>query len=280
MSKIFILLPVHNRRAITEKFIACLSAQTFSNYHLILIDDGSIDGTAEMVKSKIVNATVLTGCGDWWWAGSLQKGLDWLKNNVVDGRDIILFINDDVCFEPAYLEQACGVMNKKNGFLVLSRFNTEKNSMNIETGVTADLKNFTFKQAALAEQVNCLSTRGLFIHWEVVKAIGDFYPKLLPHYLSDYEYSLRAYRKGFKCESSQELLITPNHDLTGYHQISEVLFGEFISKYFSKKSPNNPCFWTSFVILTSTPLWIIPNLIRVWKRATWAIFSAWLVSRK
>ena len=60
-SKIYILLPVHNRRDQTKTFIDCLTAQTYQNYHLILIDDGSTDGTAEMVQSKIPLAIIIKG---------------------------------------------------------------------------------------------------------------------------------------------------------------------------------------------------------------------------
>ena len=96
MSKIYILLPVHNRKEITRGFIECLKTQTFQDYHLVLIDDGSNDGTAVMVKEHIPSATVLRGTGDWWWAGSLQQGIEWLRQQKVHDDDAVLMINDDV----------------------------------------------------------------------------------------------------------------------------------------------------------------------------------------
>jgi len=76
---IYILLPVHNRLEITQRFITCLKAQTYQKYHLILIDDGSSDGTAEMVQENISSLTVVRGKGSWWWAGALQQGYRWLR---------------------------------------------------------------------------------------------------------------------------------------------------------------------------------------------------------
>ena len=58
MPKIYILLPVHNRREVTRGFVECLAAQTFSDYHLVLIDDGSTDGTAEMVQAQMHHSSV------------------------------------------------------------------------------------------------------------------------------------------------------------------------------------------------------------------------------
>ena len=80
---IYILLPVHNRRELTRDFIDCLKAQTYQNFHLVLIDDGSTDGTDQMVRERIENLTVIRGNGDWWWAGSLQQGFNYLKKKAV-----------------------------------------------------------------------------------------------------------------------------------------------------------------------------------------------------
>ena len=47
---IHVVTSVHNRYAITEKFVKCLQAQTCKDIHLLLVDDGSTDGTDKMVK--------------------------------------------------------------------------------------------------------------------------------------------------------------------------------------------------------------------------------------
>ena len=60
---VFVLVPVHNRREITRKFIACLTKQTYSPLQIIVIDDGSSDGTADMVRQDAPNAHVIRGDG-------------------------------------------------------------------------------------------------------------------------------------------------------------------------------------------------------------------------
>ena len=279
MSKIYILLPVHNRKEITRSFVECLKVQSFSDYQLVLIDDGSTDGTAEMVLEYIPSATVLLGAGDWWWAGSLQRGLDWLKVQQVSDDALVLFINDDVSFALNYLECAIRVMADKKGVLMLSRHKSTGNGEISESGVLADLRRLAFNIAVSANQINCLSTRGLFIHWGDVRAIGDFHPKLLPHYLSDYEYTIRAHQKGFKCETSAYLLIEPNDETTGYHVICDKLFGDFLKKYFSIKSAGNPVYWSVFVLLTVNPIYMIQNLARIWVGAGKTILKAFFTSR-
>jgi GT2 family glycosyltransferase len=262
--KIYILLPVHNRKAVTAGFVGSLNKQTFRDYHLVLIDDGSTDGTAEMVMKAIPSVTVLRGTGGWWWAGSLQRGLDWIKEEKIADDSIVLFINDDVQFEPDYLERAAKLMGRKQGALVVSRTREPKTGEITETGVTADLRRLTFTISSTPDSINCLPTRGLFGHWGDIRRIGDFHPRLLPHYLSDYEYTIRAHKLGMKCESSSELVIASNEETTGYRQIKEPSVRTALAKLFSKKAPANPVYWTSFIVLAVPPKWIVPGLLRIW----------------
>ena len=52
---LYILLPVHNRREITKRFVECLKRQTLQDFQLILIDDGSTDDTVKIIKKLIKN---------------------------------------------------------------------------------------------------------------------------------------------------------------------------------------------------------------------------------
>jgi GT2 family glycosyltransferase len=264
MELVHILLPVYNRRAVTEKFIECLCAQSYRNYHLLLIDDGSTDGTSEMVSERINNLTVLRGVGDWWWAGSLQQGIEWLKRNAADD-DVVLFINDDVTFGPEFLMKAVELLQGYRGMLLPQVLNTRSGCIE-ESGVEADLRKLTFKTASSPERINCLPTRGLFMYLSVIKQVGDFFPRLLPHYLSDYEYTIRAYRMGIPLRTSPELTISFNEMTTGYRNIESDSFVDFLTKYFSNKYVNNPIHWSMFILLSSPKMYIPWHLLKVWAR--------------
>ena len=70
---IYVITAVHNRYAITEAFVQRLLEQSEKDWNLILVDDGSTDGTADMVKSLVPEAVILNGDGDLWWGGALHK---------------------------------------------------------------------------------------------------------------------------------------------------------------------------------------------------------------
>jgi len=265
MKKIYILLPVHNRKEITRSFINCLTSQTFKNYHLILIDDGSTDGTAEMVKEQVENLTILQGNGNWWWAGCLQRGIEWLQNNKNDQEDIILIINDDVEFDENFLETGLQLIKSNDKSLILAQHIDPKTGICHETGVDIDLRYLSFRIASSSATINCLSTRGLFLKKSYLKKIGGFYPNLLPHYWSDYEFTIRAKRKGFKLMTSPKLAISLKHP----EQFSALNFGflkDFtISNILSKKAIH-PIYSSIFVLIASPIIWIPINIAKIWTR--------------
>lgn len=264
MQKIYILLPAHNRCSVTERFIDCLAAQTYVNYHLILIDDGCTDGTTEMVQSKIKNLTVLKGRGDWWWAGSLQQGINWLEQRGVEGREIVLFANDDITFEADFLQKAVSILDSLDAALLLPYLCDEKSGLPQESGVDADLHKLTFSPAASPDKINCLPTRGLFMRMSDLRKIGKFHPRLLPHYLSDYEFTIRAHRKGLRLITSADIAIQLDRAQTGYRSLGDLDFINFLKRYFSKRHTSNPIYWSTFILLTVPNLHIPGHLFRLW----------------
>ncbi len=262
MEKIYILLPVHNRRKVTLCFITCLKAQTFQNYHLVLIDDGSTDGTENMVRAEILALTVIKGNGNWWWAGSLQHGYLWLKSQNVRNSDIVMIINDDTEFEPHFLETAANILKRYTHTLLLAQAYSQQTKQLIDPGTKIDWRRMEFQPALSQAEINCLSTRGLFLRYSDFIEINGFYPRLLPHYTSDYEFSIRASHKGFQLITNPTLYLWVNEDSTGEHSLS--LGNPF--NIFSRKSALNPIYLSIFILLACPWHWKLYNLLRVWKR--------------
>lgn len=272
MQKVYILLPVHNRSAVTERFIDCLAAQTYANYHLVLIDDGSTDHTDQMVQAKIKNLTVLKGRGNWWWAGSLQQGINWLGKHGVQGRDIVVIANDDITFEADFLQKGVSILDNLDAALLLPYLRDEKSGLPQESGVEADLRKLVFSIAASPDKINCLSTRGLFMWMSDLQKIGKFHPRLLPHYLSDYEFTIRAHRKGLRLITSADIAIQLDREETGYRNLENLPLMDFIKRYFSKKNVNNPIYWSTFILLAVPKSHVAGHLFRLWVSTSKTLF--------
>jgi len=268
MNTVHVLLPVHDRKQVTLDFLRCLKAQTYPSIRLMLIDDGSADGTQEAVRADYPSVEVIQGDGTWWWAGCLQRGLDRLKQKATQDSDIILFANDDTAFAADFVERAVKYLADKPGCMLLSRLRNPATGEIREAGVRADLREMTFQVASDPLTINCLPTRGLFMRWGDIKRAGDFRPLLLPHYLSDYEYTIRAIRKGLKGVTTESVWLEPNLALTASRDFGSLTGWRFVRELVSPKCPINPVYRSSFVILACPARWIVRNLALIWWQAT------------
>lgn len=60
MVKFSVIIPAYNAAKTIERCIESVHSQTYTNWELFVIDDGSIDNTAEIAKAKILHGEVIT----------------------------------------------------------------------------------------------------------------------------------------------------------------------------------------------------------------------------
>ena len=104
LETIHIVVPVHNRKALTERFLDCLAQQTFRNFTVIVVDDGSSDGTSELIRKRFPDVILLRGDGNLWWSGATNMGIRHALRHTSD-NDALLIINDDLEGDPDYLNR-------------------------------------------------------------------------------------------------------------------------------------------------------------------------------
>lgn len=249
-NKVYILLPVHNRKSITQKFVSLLKQQDYSNYTLLLIDDGSIDGTAESICEGLPETIVLKGSGGWWWAGSLQQGYKWLKKQEITEEDIVLIMNDDTEIQKDFLSKGIYILNQnKRTLLLATAYDSGTNTL-VDSGVSYNFKQNILNKPDENNPINCLSTRGLFLKATDFIDLGGFHPRILPHYASDYEFTIRAYKKGYKLICSEEVKLWFDNLTTGFHGIGSYKWNEFRKIYFSKRYVDNPIYVFNYYLLS------------------------------
>lgn len=263
---IYILLPIYNRKTITLKFVDCLLKQTYTNFKLILIDDGN-DGTDNEVLKRLPETIVIKGNGNLWWAGALQKGYEWLANADLNDQDIVLLINDDTTFKEDFLENAVDVLHSYPDKTIIKAL-----SVDIDSGETGDgLLFYNYKKLKFenpesenSREGNCTATRGLFLFARDFFSIGGFIPHKLPHYLSDYEYTYRAYKQGFRLATDEKLYLYADFKTTGVQGVKSYTFPKLIRILFSKRNTSNPVYWFNFILLTTEKkVYIVRNIILV-----------------
>jgi GT2 family glycosyltransferase len=250
-SAVYVILPVHDRINTTKHFIKCLKNQTHSNFHLILVDDGCSDGTPEYVLSQIQKVTVLKGNGKLWWAGALDMAHRHLARCDISDADVVLIINDDTSFRSDYLQKLVCDPALTPTSLVVSPGHCRTSGVT-EYGFLIDWDEFSIRQMEHYGQPDAVTTRGLYMYFKVFKEVGGFPYRLLPHYLSDLEYTIRAKRKGFDLVISRETSIITDRVLTGSHKDESGNFIELLyNNLISKKSAYNVFYRGNFALLAA-----------------------------
>jgi glycosyltransferase involved in cell wall biosynthesis len=89
-----IVIPVHNRRETTLQCLHWLQERgDLDRFHVIVVDDGSTDGTNDAVKAQFPGVTLLRGNGTLWWTGAIVLGMRHALATA--GAEVIFWLNDD-----------------------------------------------------------------------------------------------------------------------------------------------------------------------------------------
>jgi GT2 family glycosyltransferase len=256
---IYVLLPVHNRLTVTRKFLDLLNSYSQKQIQVIVIDDGSTDGTSEMLtKHPIVNI-ILNGDGNLWWAGSLNLGINYLNKVGASDHSPVLIINDDVTFESQYIENATKILEDNPDAMLLSGMWSQEKQKNEPSGMLFDVKNLSFSKPQEKNMANCGPTRGLFMTFGTIKKVGKFKNRQLPHYLTDYEYTYRAVSYGIKIIEDPNIYIKPVETNEIEHEVYKLFSRQFLS---FQKIPSHPRNWIG-LMLCVTPLRYFPRNIAI-----------------
>lgn len=251
MSKIYIVFPVFNGIDSTLSFLHDLEKQTISTYEVVICDDGSTDGTEELVKNIYPDVTVLKGDGDLWWTAGINRCIKHVLNKCKDD-DYILTINNDVKIANDYLSRkldrakdypeaiigsVCVYMSD-HSLIETSGFVMDYNKLTSRS-LTKRGEALTNKHKGL-RAVTHLPGKGVLLPVSVYKDVGLYDEVNLPQYHADTDLILMAHEVGYKIYVDFDSVVYSDVNLTNMTISSEHLTIVNIFKTFrGRYTPNN-----------------------------------------
>jgi GT2 family glycosyltransferase len=239
-----IVIPVHNRRAITLRCLELLAQQVQAKFTITVVDDGSSDGTSEAIRDRFPDVDVLRGDGSLWWSGATNLGVQHALSRSKPA-DYIFFLNDDVEFDSDYL--ACMERSAKAhpGHLIGSlSVHKEDPARVFWCGQAASHRQCHFGYVRRDSLAGCvpaeaLPGRGMLVPREVFDRVGLLDAKAFPQYKADLDLSLRARKAGFGLLCCCDTVIMVMVSQTGPGSIyRKDRFSVFLRSFWDPRSPN------------------------------------------
>jgi GT2 family glycosyltransferase len=227
--KICIVIPVHNRIDFTVGCIRALRKQTVNGFEIIVVDDGSTDGTSNVISKTCPEVTLLKGDGNLWWSGATNLGIKYaLKNDF----KYVICLNNDTEVMPDYIEKMIYWAEQKPTALFGSMVYDITAGEPFYVGSRMDWRHG--KEEALIDkipkegfhgliEVTHLPGRGLGIPAIVFDKIGLFDAKNFPQRAADYDFTIHANKMGFP--------LFCNCDAKLYSYTKEVTGSEYTKKF-------------------------------------------------
>ena len=204
--RIEVVTPVHNRKELTLRCLESLLAADLEgiDLHVIVVDDGSTDGTADALAQEFPDVAVIPGDGNLWYTAGTNVGL---AAAIERDPDFVLAINNDCEFDPEFLQHMLataranprsvvgGVLvswdDRKHVFQVSPKWNVWWGGMRHWVKQTVDtLPDRTWEVELIVG--NCV-----LFPADAIREVGLMDEKRLPQY-GDAEYTPRMRKAGWR----------------------------------------------------------------------------------
>ena len=199
-----LVVPVYNNKEDTAEFLESLKGVTYPNYKVIIIDDGSSDGTEAMIKEKYPYVILLKGDGNLWWSGANNMGI---KKAIEIGADYVLLTNNDTIVDSEFISALVDTAEKNPRSITTSKAYYYDNPKKIcyaggeTTWIIGELKTIRGNDDEsynIQKDVKYSVCLGTLINTSFFKDIGLMDYENFPQNFADADFTYRAYKKGYR----------------------------------------------------------------------------------
>ena len=248
--KFWICIPVHNRVKLTVKCLESLSKQRYRDFRIVICDDGSTDGMADIVAERFPDTIILKGEGNLWWTGAINRCVLYVLAHAAHPTDCIVTLNNDLEVPEDYLASLSDAAGRYPQSIIASVAYDIKTRRVVSVGYrqswwTSKSKSIDPTKDYLPSDntVACVTHaagRGTLIPIKIFQEIGIFDEKHLPHYGADYDFTHRARRAGYDVLVCLNARLFSHVDQTGLTAIRKGFSLKNMYRYLTdRKSPAN-----------------------------------------
>jgi GT2 family glycosyltransferase len=218
--KLAVLIPVHNHLEFTAATLTLLD-EVQKKYPgelaIVVIDDGSSDGTGDYIASRFDKVHLLKGDGNLWWSGAVNMGARYAVHTLK--ADYLLLWNNDIVFRDDYFDRLFELLPRtsvdtvigskilvhENPDLVWSMggcFNPRTGTYNMHGYYEQDSEKYSRPM-----EVDWLTGMGTIVPAHVLMRTGYWDAVNFPQYHGDSDFTYRAKLRGFTIVVHPDLIL-------------------------------------------------------------------------
>ena len=210
LPRVAVIIPTYNRRESVLETLEALLGDDYPEKTIILVDDGSVDGTSDFCRRRFPQVELVRGDGNLWWSGAINLGLEVARR----GRfELVAWFNDDNRVESGTLKIMVAAARQLAGQCAVqgeARTIVAARTRSTLTGADewigepprwhSDYGHWQ-PQTMDRETVpldNPPGGRGVLIPMACFEEIGGIDQRHFPHYWADHDFHYRAMKAGYR----------------------------------------------------------------------------------
>lgn len=243
--------------------LECLESATASRYrpcHVVVVDNGSTDGSAEAVERSFPAVTVLHSQVNRGVAGGRNFGAKW----VLDNLDVafLAFIDNDTLIEPDAVGELVDAIRSDRGIGLVApkafQFRGDRRLLsagglrfNPYTGILKDVASGETDSCQFdrARDIQACPGFAFLVRREVFDSIGFFDEHFNPYGWEDADFSLRAGDAGYRLVYAPQAVVYHLGGRIGRGPVAEYEFHKARSMFYFVRRHTNRFQWACFLLV-------------------------------
>jgi GT2 family glycosyltransferase len=199
--KLIAIIACHQRRDLTREALRSFFDQDTEvpriSVSAVVVDDGSTDGTTEMIENEFPRAKVVAGDGSLYWSGGMR-----LAEDVARTADYtwLLWLNDDVALDSDAIARLLVVADSCKGAIVVGAVRDPVTAETTYSGLRLSrwhpLRATRVEPGPDPVPADTFNGNVVLVRREICEAVGGI-DRAFVHSAGDMDYGLRARRLGF-----------------------------------------------------------------------------------
>ena len=249
--RLVIIIPTFNRKYLVNNLLHQIFGQELSlniKLFVVVVNDGSNDGTSEILQNNFPEVHVVNGNGSWWYTKSMNEGFKYAKKL---RPDFVLTLNDDIEIKTNYINSLVNSFKKicHNSLIGSLSLTLSKPYRIVSSGNRLKYKNIpkyndllpfnsmaNLKELKGIHETVILPGRGILIPYSILSEL-NFFDERFPQYHSDGDFCHRAKREGCKIFISWDTRLYVHLEKTASgSSFLKTPFKKFIGNFFNRYS--------------------------------------------